>query len=60
MDTHHVKRDQIMKRTGITKLFFITFIFLLLAGCGGGGGGGGGSKNSSNWDQMTWDKDNWG
>lgn len=49
-----------MKNTGITKIFLITFVLLFLAGCGGGGGGSSSTNGSSNWDEMTWDQDNWG
>lgn len=41
----------------------MTFVFAVMIGtfflsaCGGGGGGSGGG--SSNWDQMTWDQDDW-
>ena len=51
-----------------TKKFLLPLaIFgLLLAGCSSGGGNNGDSvdqdrptPNSSNWDKMTWDKDNW-
>ncbi len=46
---------------------FIVLISLTLAlsACGGGGstpastGGGTSASNNSNWNQLTWDKDNW-
>jgi len=31
----------------------------MLTGCGGGGGGAPAATGSSNWDEMTWDQDNW-
>lgn len=50
-----------MKR--ITLLLTGLLLVLGLSACGGGGGSGSSSNatttHSSNWDQMTWDKDNW-
>jgi len=51
-----------MKNTSFTKIFLISFVLLLLAGCGGSSNGGenNATNGSSNWDEMTWDQDNWG
>jgi len=47
---------------GIQLFTFRFFLALVLAamltGCGGGGGGAPASTGS-NWDEMTWDQDNW-
>ncbi len=53
-----LQRDM-LKRCGLA-LFFSAAVLLVTA-CGGGGGGSPatGSTANSNWDQLTWDKDNW-
>jgi hypothetical protein len=44
-------------------LAWVGVLTLLLAGCGGGGSSSDNTNTStsgkSNWDQMTWDQDNW-
>jgi len=40
------------------RIVVLAAILALLAGCGGGGGGGA-AATGSNWDEMTWDQDNW-
>ena len=35
-------------------------LFLFMPACGGGGGGDDGGSESSNWDQLVWDEDDWG
>lgn len=42
----------------------LVFSLTVLISCGGGGGSGGGGSSSnqnqsSNWDTMVWDQDNW-
>lgn len=44
------------------RIVLLVFSLAVLISCGGGGGGGGTSSNqhqSSNWDTMVWDQDNW-
>lgn len=55
-------------RTLLKNVLFITLSVMLLSACGGGGGGGGTPpeepapappKVNTNWDEISWDKDNW-
>lgn len=45
------------------RIVWIACLAAALAACGDGGGGGGGNNppaaNTSNWDALTWDRDNW-
>ncbi len=51
----------------LKRFIVLISLTLVLSACGGGGGGSpasstGGStsvSNNSNWNQLTWDKDNW-
>lgn len=46
----------------IRQLIGLLSMILLLNACGGGGGGDNTTTapaGSSNWDEMTWDQDNW-
>ena len=58
-----------MKKTILITWLGLLLTATMLTGCGGGGSGsdssndGGGtppaSSNSSNWDTLVWDQDNW-
>jgi len=46
-------------RSFLKSILLTATALLLLSACGGGGGGDDANANSSNWDDMVWDKGNW-
>jgi len=63
--THHFEMKSVKSmRKLLVAIFVLTMLLTACGGGSGGGGNGGGTTNSSptkdsNWDQLTWDKDNW-